>query len=62
MNFVIEAHVAEHRNNAKDLGKAVAEAERVENALITQVFRIASREAPLELVIKKNNRARFCNK
>jgi hypothetical protein len=43
MSYAIKVHVAEHRKNVKDHGNAAAEAERVENALIAQVFRIASR-------------------
>jgi hypothetical protein len=43
MSHAIKVHVAEHRNNMKDHGNAAAD-ERVENALISQAFRLASRQ------------------
>lgn len=44
MSYAIKVHVAEHRKNVKNPAKAATECERVENALIAQVFRIASRQ------------------
>jgi hypothetical protein len=62
MSFAIEAHVAEHRKNPKDPCRAEAEAERVENDLISQAFTIANREQTKEQIIKRKTRAHFSNK
>jgi hypothetical protein len=43
MSHAIEVHVAEHRQKSKAPAGAAAEAERVRDALITQVLSIASK-------------------
>jgi hypothetical protein len=43
MSEAIEAHVEKHKKKIKDPSEAEAEAERVRDYLITQVFDIASK-------------------
>jgi hypothetical protein len=44
MNHSIEAHVLEHRRNEKDPAKVAINANRIRDALISQVLRKASEQ------------------